>query len=234
MINTKINGKYSLILPEHRAARPEWDIKLGGWETERLNSIFNHVQEGKVFYYVGAECFDMCGLISKFGCELVCIEPNELAYPNAKAIWEANNLKMPLACFLGFAANKTDIKVDVVFNVFPECANGEIIPNHGFKELSKESENIQCIKIDDLVSITGIAPDYISIDCEGSEFQIIRGATQTLEKYKPIIWLSIHPEFMFDQWKEYSGDLRQYIKNIGYKETILDYQHELHCAYFPI
>lgn len=229
-----VNGQWEIILPEHRAERPEWKLENGGWEKKRLQSIHSNVKEGGVFYYIGAECFDMCGLISMWGAELVVVEPNSIVYPNAKAIWETNNIKMPLVCFVGFASNKTILKDGVIlYNGFPDCANGEIIPNHGFKELSKEADNYPQIKIDDLVTATGYIPNYISCDCEGSEFEIMRGAEQTLRNHKPLIWLSIHPEFLFDQYKEYSGDLRNWIKKIGYKETILDYQHELHTLYTP-
>ena len=31
--------------------------------------------------------------------------------------------------------------------------------------------------------------------------------------------------------KVYRHDLRQFIKGIGYKETLLDYQHEVHLYY---
>jgi hypothetical protein len=62
---------------------------------------------------------------------------------------------------------------------------------------------------------------------------VLRGATWTLRKFKPAIFASIHPEFMFHQWGEYSRDLRDWIIKIGYQETILDYQHELHCLYLP-
>jgi hypothetical protein len=32
-------------------------------------------------------------------------------------------------------------------------------------------------------------------------------------------------------WKEYLYDLRQFIKGIGYTETLIDYQHEVHLFY---
>jgi len=239
MLNTKINQSWEIFLPAHRAAREQWSSELG-WERERLQSIYEHVKEGDIFLYVGAECFDMCGLIAKFGAKLMCIEPNTLAYPNAKAIWESNNLEMPLVCFLGFAANENKYSPDsfdfinqLHFNRFPFCSYGEIIPALGFKEL-KDSDDIAKIKIDTLVEITGYIPNHISLDIEGSEGHALRGAEQTLRKYKPNIWLSGHPEFMVLGYNEYLGDLRHWIKQIGYKETLLAYSHELHLYYEAI
>lgn len=196
--------------------------------------MYDNIKKDDIVLYCGGEEMDMCGLVAMWGGKLVVIEPNDRVFPNGKAIWEANKLENPLACFVGFAANKTDLKgTEIILNGFPECANGEVIGDHGFKELSKEFDVVPQIKIDDLVSMTGIVPNHISVDCEGSEFEIIRGAEQTLLNHKPLLWISIHPEFMFDQWKEYSGDLRNWIKDRGYKETLLAYQHECHFFYQP-
>jgi len=85
-----------------------------------------------------------------------------------------------------------------------------------------------------MVRVTGLIPKHISVDTEGSEGLILRGAEQTLLKHRPNLWISIHPEFLIDQYKEYSYDLRNWIKDRGYKETILDYQHELHTLYTPL
>ena len=52
-----------------------------------------------------------------------------------------------------------------------------------------------------------------------------------LKQYKPKIWLSGHPEFMLQQWDESLYNLRQWIKGFGYKETLIDYQHEVHLFY---
>ena len=87
------------------------------------------------------------------------------------------------------------------------------------------------ITIDDTVKITGHIPDMISIDVEGSEWMVLRGAVKTLEDHHPRIYLSLHPEFLYEIYKEYGFDLRNWVKNLGYKETILDYQHEVHIMY---
>lgn len=233
---TKINGEYEIWLPEHRANRPEWNIKNGGWEKERLASMKERIQHrnSPVVYYIGNEEGDMSALCQMWGASMVLVEPNEKVWPNTKAIWEANKLTPPLGCFVGFAAN-ADIfpSSHMNYNRFPACADGPIISDHGFKELHDRGD-IPQVKIDTLVQMVGIVPDFLSIDVEGSEFEVLRGAEKTLREHRPIIWLSVHPEFMFANWKEYSGDLRQWVKDLGYKEEILAYSHELHLRYAPI
>ncbi len=176
----------------------------------------------------------MCGLVSLWGAELVMFEPNPLVLPNIKAIWVANGLKAPLAFWTGFAANVTDDKGKdcLSFNQFPLEADGEVIGNHGFKELAYEADVIPQLKIDDLINKHCVQPpDMITMDVEGSEFEVLRGAEQTIIKHKPRIFLSLHPEFMFRMFGEYGYDLRHWIMDKGYKETFLDYQHEVHFYY---
>lgn len=242
MVKAVLNGSYEIILPEHRAARPEWYTEEG-WEKKRLDHIHSTTKKGDVVYYVGAEEGDMCGLLASWGAELVMFEPNPLVSPNIKAIWDANGFKPPMAYYEGFAANQTDNKGKFPFTYhgFPVSADGEVIGNHGFKELAYEGDVIPQIKIDDMLEHLdkeGIAekhaPDMITFDCEGSDWEVLKGAEETLKKYKPRIYASIHPEFMFRMFDQYSRDFRTWIINLGYKETILDYNHELHCYYEPI
>ena len=99
MIDTLINGHWSILLPEHRAARPEW---VTGWERERLDHMHSTTEPGDRVLYVGAEESDMCALLQIWGASVFLVEPNELVIPNAKAIWDANDLAMPAGMFVGF------------------------------------------------------------------------------------------------------------------------------------
>lgn len=231
MIKAKLNGKYEIIIPKHRADRPEWYTEKG-WERKRLDSIAYHLKNSgkkEVMFYIGAEEGEMPALCQIWGAEVVLFEPNERVWPNIKAIWEANGLQTPLFCIPGFASN---INKDFQYTgrVFPACADGEVIGDHGFKELSDPGD-IPQVRIDDFVRRTGVIPTSISLDVEGSEWEVLRGAENTLRDYKPKIWLSLHPEFLYHHFKEHSGDLRKWLRDMGYKEELLDYQHEVHLFY---
>lgn len=232
MVKALLNGKFSIILPKHRADRPEWYTEQG-WEKKRLESMHQYIMPKDVVYYVGAEEGEMPALCQMWGAKVVLFEPNDKVWPNIKAIWEANKLTRPAVCFSGFASNN-DVDIEKGFNVgFPPSADGEVIGDHGFKELADPAD-IPQIKIDTMVSQTGIIPTVLTMDVEGSEWEVLRGASLTLAEYKPKIWLSLHPEFLYHHFKEHSGDLRQWLKHLGYKETLLDYQHEVHLFYQPI
>ena len=50
------------------------------------------------------------------------------------------------------------------------------------------------IELDKYVTETGIVPDAITCDTEGSELLIFKGAEKTLKEHHPQIWVSVHDE----------------------------------------
>jgi len=232
MLKTKINGQWDIMLPEHRAARPEWKTEQG-WEKARLDHMSKNLGKGDVIAYIGAEEGEMPALCQMWGAKVFLIEPNPKVWPNIKAIWEANYLDLPYGYFVGFASNITDRNPsqlnfeDGDRDGWPICSYDEVIGDHAFRQLNEQALFTPQIKIDDTISpITAL-----SIDVEGSEWRVLEGAAETIKRDKPKIWLSGHPEFMFHQYDEYLSDLRGWIKAFGYTEELLDYDHECHLYY---
>lgn len=231
MIPSFINGEFDIVLPKHRADRPEWYTE-SGWEKKRIQSLHGNLSTKDTLFYVGSEEGDIPALCQMFGAKLVLFEPNDRVWANTKAIWDANNLSYP-TCFPGFAGNKTDNKGRPVYiNSFPPEADGEIIPDHAFKELFTQGDTLPQVKIDDFVKDTGIIPTAITTDCEGSDWEVLKGAEETLRMYHPKLWISWHPEFMFRMFDDYTAEARKWVMDLGYTEIFIDYPlHELHMMY---
>jgi hypothetical protein len=233
-IKALVNGEFEITLPKHRANRPDW-YEPHGWEKPRLKHMSENISSGDVVYYVGAEEGEMPALCQMWGAEVVLFEPNPKVWSHFPLLWSANNLELPLICIPGFASDKINNLSRIYYNEWPPEVNAEIEAAHGFKELYLEGDTYGQITIDSCVYDHNIkAPTAISLDVEGSEWRVLGGAEKVLKEHKPKIWLSGHPEFMLQQWDESLYNLRQWIKGLGYKELILDYQHEVHLFYESI
>lgn len=260
MTNTIINGKYELLLPDHRAARPEWKLENGGWEVKRLEEMIaaikyrSRIPESTgvpvppipIVFDIGTEEGDISALLMKYtGCDMVLFEPNERVFPCIRDIWIANNLKMPLDFFHGFLSSKTTIdhhhKSETLF-----AWVGDQVADHGFKQLYENYPDVPQVTLDDYCKFTGLIPDVITMDVEGAEMEVIKGGLETIAKHKPVIFMSVHPEFMYESyrhegiWKD-KFDERQHvvhmlrlIDELGYTHRCIEYDyHELHMVYEP-
>lgn len=228
MVSAVLNGQFEITLPAHRAARPEWYTETG-WEKPRLAHMHATTRPGDRVLYIGAEEGEMCALLQMWGAQVFLVEPNEAVWPNIRAIWTANQLPDPAGVYVGFcgrepAENHLDGYPE---GVWPACADGPLIGDHGFKELRDPGTR-------PITSVDGIGytPDMISLDVEGAEWEVLQGAEFTIKAARPRIYLSLHPEFLFDQYGgKYSFEVRRWIIDQGYRETLLDYQHEVHLVY---
>jgi FkbM family methyltransferase len=240
LIEVRLNGRWPLLLPEHRAARPEWHT-FDGWEGPRLAAMSERIGPGSVVWYVGAEEGEMPALCAVWGASVTMWEPNPLVWPNIRAIWDANHLPSPDGWWVGFAGHEDrgDNQLPAE-DGWPGCAHGPVIGDHGFSNLD-ERPDIPSTRLDTWATRTGQDPTDISIDVEGSEGRVIDGAVDLIDRAHPRIWLSGHPEFMLQHWgdwteshhgrPEYLRDLRNWLCDHGYRETLLDYQHEAHLLY---
>jgi FkbM family methyltransferase len=229
---TKINGKYELFLPEHRAMRPEWKIENGGWEVARIEAMLQRITKQDVVFDIGTEEGDISALIAKYtACEMVLIEPNNLAWPNMKAIWEANIGNKPRDFFPGFFSNRDYLQYCLKWD---DISTEELISDHGFKQLHERYPDIAQIRMDQYCSAMNIFPTVITMDVEGSEFEVIKGAEKTIREHKPLIFMSIHGAFMHEHYGQHIGDMLKFIHDCGYRHEVieLDY-HELHVLFEP-
>lgn len=226
MTPTLINGRWTLNLPEHRAARPEW---VTGWEVQRIATMALVIQPTDVVFDIGAEEGDLSALWASWVPEgrVVVVEPNPRVWPNIKAIFEANSLATP-SCFVGFAAGTANsCQLD---NIWPECAAGPVIGDHGFLNLAEDDG--ARTTIDHLAAAAGW-PNVVTIDVEGAELEVLKGAANVLDDARPEVFVSVHPEFMAHHWRQTPAQLFALMDRHAYRHHLLAADHELHFWFTP-
>ena len=72
------------------------------------------------------------------------------------------------------------------------------------------------ITLDEYCSRHNLSPEVIKIDVEGAELRVLKGAKNTISKYKPIIFLSVHPK-LIKQLNESTDELKDLINILGYE-----------------
>jgi len=239
----KINKKYKINLLKHRADFYRDRI----WEKERLDSMHKHLNKHDVMYYIGAEQGEMPALCQMWGTQVYLFEPNYSAWRSIYETWKINKLDRPKGLFAMFVGQETELEpknpdkdfvgykgweletdVNSKFNNWPKHAQFDLTEESKFSELHNEPDGLPIVCIDDVAAHAERGPTAMSIDVEGSEFEVLKGAENTLLTYKPKIWLSIHPTFLKDYWKTTENQVLKYLVDIGYDYTLLADEHEKH------
>lgn len=227
-----VNGRWPLLLPKHRAARPEWPW----WEATRLAAMRTVIGTGSVVWDVGAEEGDFPALWSSWGADVVLAEPNPKVWPNIRAIFDANDLADPMLCWPGFIGDQVvDAEREYLgTGPWPASTAGPVIGDHGFCQLG-ERPDLPTTTVDELVADGVPAPTVLTMDVEGSELQVILGAEDTLNRHRPHVFVSIHPEFMLHHYGIEDGvdRIQAEMRRHEYSETFLCIDHEHHWWFRP-
>lgn len=228
MRETLVHGRWPLLLPDHRAIRPEWPW----WEAARICAMHHHLNPGDVVYDIGAEEGDMPALWATWGCEVLLVEPNPKAWPNIRATFEANHLDR-LGCWDGYTIDHDRDHPTSLGSSrdWPTSAYGPLIGDHGFVSIL-ETDTLPATTIDRIAELAPAPPDVITMDIEGAELSALHGATVTLAEHRPKVFVSVHPDFL-QQYGHTADGVYGFMADLGYTRTYLGTDHEVHDMFLP-
>jgi len=225
---TDMHG-YTMRLPSHRAI--QW-LHNPDHERQRIAAMRQVIQPGDVVLDCGAEQGDISALIASWVPDggVVLVEPNPKVWPCIRATFEENGLQPPRASFLGFCAAESD-EVYGTYQWPVEC-DGIIDPAAGFAHLA-EQDDIARVSMDDLIRLTEACPDVITIDVEGAELEVLKGAVFTLKHTRPTVFVSVHERFMAHHFGQRPADLYALFDRYDYRLFHLGSDHEQHIMAVP-
>jgi len=187
-----------------------------------------NLKRGDVLFDIGVADGWLSAIYAQFvGAENLCLfEPSVDSWPNIRSIWEANSLPTPRATFCGFVSNKT-LLIPPQLNHNPSQRDGWPVAAYDddlqeelhFRTIKERTHDTPQTTVDDFVARTGIIPSALSIDVEGAEVLVLRGAEDTLRKYHPLVWLSLHTinGAIFYDYGHSGWDALQVMYRCGYR-----------------
>ena len=85
---------------------------------------------------------------------------------------------------------------------------------------------VQCHSVDGLVKKGYPAPDVIKIDVEGAEYDVLKGARETLVSKKPKILLATHDYHLPGVQQQ----CKDFLKNLGYSLTVVPGHNKIYAG----
>lgn len=224
------NYDYELILNEPLASWDVWDY----WEVERVKSMENLLHKGDILFDIGTES-GWCNLVyAKIVSpeNMVLIEPSPEFWPNIKALWQKNyGDVLPLLCYAGFFSDKTNSTEVLPKHTFPPVSEGLLIDKQAYKSISENAHEVPQITIDKYVELTGIIPDAITMDVEGVETLVLKGAEKTLSENEIKLWVSEHDDLALKNYNTTPEQIIDFMHSLGYSRNVLATNHERHALY---
>lgn len=210
------------------------------------NWVFRIVKKGDVHTLMDGAGRKVAGLIQDPdditeipGGGVVLIEPGQPVWANIRTTFVANALPAPLYTFVGFAGPEARPGSQEFMNTsgmaepWPRCSRGEEFGDgHGFSHLW-ERDDIPVIPLDNIRQLLDRRVDALTIDVEGAELEVMKGAERIITEDRPLVWVSVHPEFMALLYHQYENDLHSWFGAHNYAVKHLDFDHEHHYFCWP-
>lgn len=221
MVPTRVNDRWDLLLPKHRAERPGWPW----WERDNLAALWCCIRPGDVVWDVGAEEGDLACLYASWGADVCLIESSSRSWPWIRATFEANDQtpRAAVRCLVGNEIRGRPVDWD---GRWPAETHVEFVPEAGFTHLNEPPDDCPIYPLDAL--FPEAQPDLIVMDIEGAEYQALLGAERLLREVRPTLAISVHPEFMRDRFGDTPDDLLVLLEKADYEVRYLGFTHEYH------
>ncbi len=166
-----------------------------GYEKENFCFINNEVKKGMTVLDIGAHIGLMVVIFSKkVGREgaVYAFEPTPSTFKILQETIKLNNVKNVNAIPVALAEKKGKLNFYISDN---SADNSNSLVNNHRTDRKEEAIEVEVNTVDHFVAEEKINNiDFIKIDVEGAEFQLLKGSIGTIKKHKPKIILSIHPE----------------------------------------
>ena len=133
---------------------------------------------------------------------IIGYEPSPLAFQLADYNVRSNHLSGIKLKHVACGDTQGQVELNVGINSFINCGDSserETHSEHGFEPSSRryrpddEVVSVPSVRLDDEFDSAGPVR-LLKIDCEGFEYQILSGAAEILRKWRPHLFIELHPQ----------------------------------------
>jgi len=156
------------------------------------------------------------------GSRLLCVEPIEECVGRLARNLERAAADQGVLVHRAFATDKP-VGSQEMWTVpgRPEYSSGGRLVHPSVAATEHLSTTVPAIRLDDVVTSEGMQPTCIVMDCEGGEFNALRGARETLAVRQPTIVMEFDPPLLEANGGSASAFLR-FLADLGYHCITLD------------
>ena len=195
---------------------------MGKYESEKFSAIENVVQKGMVFLDIGANKGDFslfAGQMVGSTGKIIAFEPEPNNCRWIRKSIQVNHFDNIVLMEIALSNENGDKKL------FLGKKSGWHTLVKGQKDREEGEITIQTQKLDSIIDALNLTRiDVMKIDVEGAEYDLIKGGEKAIEKFRPIIFMDLHPELGVDVHKiyEFFKSRKFFISPISSPELKLD------------
>lgn len=180
-----------VLFPEHVSC---FLYRYGFFEKDLTNIVLTHLKPGQTFFDIGTHFGYYSMLASRIVGDKGCVHSFEPTIETFKVaagnLASKNNVKMNNLAAWSEETTLKFIDYGVKWAAF-NSLYGAKLEDSIVKKMKPKEYHVSAISIDKYTEKTGIKPDFIKIDAENAEFDILTGMVNTIEKVRPIITLEV-------------------------------------------
>jgi FkbM family methyltransferase len=231
-VRLEVEPGVSLLLdPTDDIARTILVSRTSEWEPEVWAALESGLSAGAVFLDVGAHIgYDSLKAARRVGPSgrVVAFEPN----PSTAALLRDNITSSGIENIIVQQIACTDSETTLTF--FDSTAGG----NSGSSSLAAEnagsadrSFTVKARPIDAVIAELGLSRvDVVKADVEGAELLVLRGATETLRRFKPLVLLEVVPRQLANMGTSVE-EVEAFLASLGYDQIQqVDYKNRAYSA----
>lgn len=201
---------------------------IGRYEREVVDTIMQTVQPGQVIYDIGANIGYISLLLAKLtsakaGGIVHAFEPAPNAFRQLNTNMQLNQ-DLPISAYQVALSNFSGIAAFSFFDYDVVSRLGD----HTEKFADAKKTNVMVETMDTYIEKFNIAPpDFIKMDVEGAEMDVLKGMENTLKTHHPTMLIETHS--LEEESGKYTIDLGdkvyEYLTEVGYKCEFIQNSH---------